>query len=57
MKRGWVVRHTHQIDFYHYVCKKSAYSHNVTGEKSEEVMYYVSSLKDVELIAETARSH
>ena len=57
MKRGWVVGHTHQIDFYHYVCKKSAYSHNVTGEKSEEVMYYVSSLKDVELIAETARSH
>lgn len=38
-------------------CVKKSICHNVTGEKSEEIRYYVSSLKDVELIAKTARSH
>ena len=38
-------------------CMKKSTCHNVTGEKKEETRYYLSTLKDVELIAKTIRSH
>lgn len=38
-------------------CMKKTTCHNVTGEKKEETRYYLSTLKDVELIAKTIRSH
>ncbi len=38
-------------------CVKKSTCHNVTGKKTEEIRYYISSLKDIELIATTIRSH
>ena len=38
-------------------CVKKKTCDNVTGEKTEETRYYLSTLKDVELIALTIRSH
>lgn len=38
-------------------CVKKNTCNNVTGEESEETRYYISSLKDIELIARTIRSH
>jgi predicted transposase YbfD/YdcC len=38
-------------------CMKKRTCNNVTGEKTEEIRYYLSTLKDVELIAKTIRSH
>lgn len=38
-------------------CVKKATCHNVTGKKTEEIRYYISTIKDIELIATTIRSH
>lgn len=38
-------------------CVKKSICHNVTGETAEEIRYYISSLKDIELIGKTIRSH
>ncbi len=38
-------------------CVKKSTCNNVTGEKTEEIRYYISSLKDIELIVRTIRSH
>lgn len=38
-------------------CVKKSICHNVTGKKTEEIRYYISTIKDIELIATTIRSH
>lgn len=38
-------------------CVKKTTCHNVTGKKTEEIRYYISTIKDIELIATTIRSH